>query len=65
MVLRKAFRVVYDKDTKVILFASEFDPKSFTHLGKDRKGKGFDTESEMKDYILQKGLTSQPEPGLT
>jgi len=61
MILKKEFRLVYDENSKEIIFSDKFDTDSITTVGKGLIGIDFKTEKEMNIFINKIGLTFQPE----
>ena len=55
--LTKPFVVIYDSKTKQISFQTS--KNSETIVGKGLKGKEFETEQEMKDFISENKLINE------
>ncbi len=61
MKLKKKFRLVFDPQSREIIFASEFKETSTTSVGHGRASAEFNNNNKMQRFIIQKGLTFQPE----
>ena len=59
-ILTKRFRIIYDSNSKNIIFEGEFNEISTTYVGKGRSSSEFIVKNNLTKFIKEKNLTFQP-----